>query len=96
MMIHSISLKLRRDAVEGVNSAMAKHGIVNITKLVDRIAKRNGSQGAELDRLEEMILNLAVQAGCPVEFGRASGIDLIPEDYTVIELEIVPEQPAGM
>jgi hypothetical protein len=96
MMVHRISQKLRNQVVESVNAAKATHGIVNITTLVDRIAKRSGSQGAEFDELEEMILNLAVQAGCPVEFGRASGIDLIPEDYTMIEIEIVPEQPAEM
>jgi hypothetical protein len=91
-MTHFISNGLSHEVLESVNAATAKQRIVNITMLTDAMVSRHDLERAARKELEELILNLALQKGCAVEFGRASERDALPLGYTMIEIELIPER----
>jgi len=83
-----ISDKLREDAGEGVKIAKATFGIVNVTAVVDDIVRRHRGEAAR-EVVEELVLSIALQDGSAVEFRSASGEDVPPDPYTVIEIELI-------
>jgi hypothetical protein len=86
----AISERLCNEVMEGVNEAKMRDGLVNITALVDAIDPHY-VVGAMRKELEEIVLNLAIQSGCAIEFGKSSEIHVVPEGYTVLEIEILPD-----
>lgn len=91
-MTHFVSEGFTDEVLKSVNAAIARRRIVNITMLLDAILSRHNVRGAARKELEELTLNLALQKGCAVEFGRTSERDAVPTGYTVIEIEIIPER----
>ncbi|MBN9066374.1 MAG: hypothetical protein J0H60_07850 [Rhizobiales bacterium] len=91
-MTHFMSNGLSHEVLESVNAATAKQRIVNITMLTDAIVSRHDVEGATRKELEELILNLALQKGCAVEFGSTFERDAVPLGYTMIEIELIPER----
>ena len=91
-MLRFIPDGLNEEVLESVNAAMAKQKIVNITMILDAIVRRHILKGWACKGLEELILNVALQQGCAIEFGRFWQGDFVPAGYTVLEIDLIPEQ----
>lgn len=85
-----LSVEMHDDVMKSVEAA-EKRGIVDFTSLANAAIMRHGAKGVTRQVLEELILNLALRGGRAVEFSGVAEGSVVPEGYTMVEIEIIQE-----